>query len=311
MGNFDIETQSCDRNRSFNEECIIAYKIYDQCRLQNCLTPSILGPARAARCAGNCNDNICDGDIIVPPCNAAAVSIKDLELCSISIVNKSKNPFKPGFWDIEVKYVFVYTLVFRTADYDDLCCIRANSTYTTKVTLFGSIGTDVLTVTDLFGPVTSTDSSGPYVTVDGKAVALAAELKYCSNNCNCGCNNCGCNNCGCNNCTNNNCGCNNCGCNDCGCCVDSTNEEPVAVNVTIGLFSIVKIFHPINMLVHSTGICVPEECEGVSSSNPCDFFNSIDFPMNVFSPPGSDQFNCDCNNKNCNTCRTLSSCNCK
>lgn len=99
------------------ETCIIAQKIFDQCRIQKCLTADILGPARAAKNAvPNCNEMLCEGDIIVPPCNAADVSIQDLELERIDILRKKPNPLQEGCWDLELKYVFNYTLEFQRAD---------------------------------------------------------------------------------------------------------------------------------------------------------------------------------------------------
>ena len=55
---FDLSARNCCNNSSNNsnnsntgagETCIIAQKIFDQCRIQKCLTADILGPARAAR----------------------------------------------------------------------------------------------------------------------------------------------------------------------------------------------------------------------------------------------------------------------
>lgn len=32
MGAFELENEVCDRNKCTDEQCIIAYKVYDQCR---------------------------------------------------------------------------------------------------------------------------------------------------------------------------------------------------------------------------------------------------------------------------------------
>ncbi len=49
------------------QECIIALKVYDSVRLQDCLNGLELGPARAAEC-GNIGDEVYDeGDVIDPP----------------------------------------------------------------------------------------------------------------------------------------------------------------------------------------------------------------------------------------------------
>ena len=98
---FDLSARNCCSNEpnhsGAGETCIIAQKIFDQCRIQKCLTADMLGPARAARNNGNsCNDMLCEGDIIVPPCNAADVSIRDLELEQIEILRKKANPLQEG-----------------------------------------------------------------------------------------------------------------------------------------------------------------------------------------------------------------------
>lgn len=36
--------------------------------------------------------------------------------------------------------------------------------------------------------------------------------------------------------------------------------------------------------------CIPKECENVSPLSPCDFFESLDFPMDVFAPPQKAEF---------------------
>ncbi len=275
MGTFEFSNRCDNNNSAFTNECIMADKVFDQCRLQLCLTPDNLGPARASRCTNACGDIYSEGDIITPPCNAASVMADNFSLGKILIENKKPNPFRPGFWDITVKYIFNYTLIFTSVDGDELCRICATSSFTTKLTLFGSVCTDVVTASDLYhnGPV----NSGPYVTVDGKAVVLAAELKYpvagtntCCNCCNC-CDCCS---------TNKNCSCVNSA---------DTNDCPSAVNMTIGLFSVVKLFRPVNIIVPSSGYCTPDECAGtgVSGQSVCDFFDSIEFPFDIFSPPAT------------------------
>lgn len=275
MGTFEFGSRCDNSGSAFTNECIMANRVFDQCRLQLCLTPDNLGPARAARCSNACGDIYNEGDIITPPCNAASVMTDNFSLCRILIENKKPNPFRPGFWDITIKYIFTYTLIFTSVDGDELCRICAASSYTTKLTLFGSVCTDVVTASDLYAH--NPNNSGPYVTVEGKAVALAAELKYPVNSCNACCNCCNCCECGCGN---NNCGCGN---------LSDTNDCPAAVNITIGLFSVVKLFRPVDIIVPSSGYCTPNECEGtgVSGQNVCDFFDSIEFPFDIFSPPAT------------------------
>ncbi len=35
---------------------------------------------------------------------------------------------------------------------------------------------------------------------------------------------------------------------------------------------------------------IPAECEETSALNPCDFFDSLDFPMDIFAPPQKAEF---------------------
>jgi len=280
MGTFELEN-SIDISaecRTPSENCIIAQKIFDQCRLQKCLSPAILGPARAARTIPACNEMFCEGDIIVPPCNAASVTMRNLILSKIEILSKKKNPLKNGCWDIEIKYVFKYTLEFRKSDGTEICSIPATSVYTLKVTLFGSTESDVTSATDMYSCHENL-MGGPFVSVEGKAMGLQAELKYPSN-CGCGCGT------GCGTGCGNDCG-TGCG-NDCGTGPgndDTAFGAPIAVNVTIGLFTVIKVFRTVNMLVHSLGNCIPEKMVGPASEmDPCDFFDRLKFPMEIFAP---------------------------
>ena len=185
MGAFEFENNAeitarccgCNSNNNQNEACIIAQKIFDQCRVQKCLSPDILGPARSV-CGGmnGCNDMMCDGDIIIPPVNAATVTMHNPELSRIDILRKCPNTFREGCWDLELRYVFDYTLEFRRADGCPIGCTDATSSYTLKVTLFGSTESDVTTVSDLFD-CCGNSHGGPFVTAEGKPVGLAAELK--------------------------------------------------------------------------------------------------------------------------------------
>lgn len=261
QGAEDVQGQQTDRRR-IKQECIIAFKVYDQCRQQDCLTPDIIGPARAACTTTLGGVTVQEGEIIPPPSDAAAVTIDDLRLKKIIIVDKEPNQFKPGYWDIDLKYVFKYTLTFREADGDVIGCIKANSIFNKKVTLFGSVGSDIVIGTDLLGDQSDTLDADPFVLSEGKAVALDAELKYCPCRKDC-----------------------------CEALSPESNQGAVEVLVTIGLFTIVKLFRIVQLTVESRGFCIPRECEEVSPLNPCEFFDSIDFPMDIFAPPQIEDFN--------------------
>ncbi len=249
-----------NRPNGLKDECIIAFKVYDSCRQQDCLTSDIIGPARAASTAtatagtGNCEFTV--GEIITPPSDAAAVTISNLTVSDVIVVSKTPNTFRPGYWDIDLKYVFSYTISFRNINGEVNCTVNAQSVYNKPVTLFGSVATDTSLATDLLngssGGEETTLSGAPFVLVESKAVALKAELGYDS------------------------------------CCCDST--DPTQVNVTIGLFTIIKLYRLVNLVVESKGFCVPEKCTDTGAIDPCDYFENLDFPLDIFDPPQKREF---------------------
>ena len=267
MGNTNSNTQvagAADNNvlnpRRLREECLIAMKVYDSCRQQDCLTAAQMGPARAAECGCIGDQHFKEGDVINPPDNAAAVTIDRMRVKRVIIVEKEPNPFKNGFWDVDLKYVFEYRLTFREADGSLVGSIKANSIFNKKVTLFGSIGTDIVISSDLFCHLngdSKTIDADPYILVEARAVALSAELRYARRRGN---------------------------------TVEDVAPTPNEVDVTIGLFTIIKLFRIVQLSVESRGFCIPPECEDISPLNPCDFFENLDFPMDIFAPPQKPEF---------------------
>lgn len=282
-GNNNNNGISGTSGNSVKDECIIALKVYDFCRIQECLTCSVLGPARAAGDSTCTYQTFESGEIIKPPSNAAAVSINNLTVKRVVVVNKRVNPFKPGYWDIDLKFVFVYTLVFRNVNGEEICNIQAQSIYNTQLTLFGSITTETLISTDLFNDEGGSANlqADPFVLVESKAVPLTAELRY----------------------------------SDAQCCCDDDVAEAIDVQVTIGLFAIIKLFRLVNLVVESKGFCVPNECEQTSALNACEFFDSLDFPLDIFAPPQKKEFlagvsaNIPANNSN-NSSNSSNNCGC-
>jgi hypothetical protein len=280
-GHAGIETlfDGADRDKPVKDDCIIALKVYDQFRTQDCLTEEEIGPARAAedKCIGDIDYR--EGAVIEPPNNAATATVEGLKVKKVIIVEKEPNPFKPGYWDIDLKYVFEYKLTFREADGSSVGKIKANSIFNKRVCMFGSTGSDIVISTDLIthpNGESATIDSAPFVQVEAKAVALSSELKYHRRRPH----------------------------GDEGC-----SPSPNRVICTIGLFSIVKIFRIVDILVQSKGFCIPPECEDPEPLNACEFFENLDFPMDIFAPPnkkdekngkktnnrhGSNHTDCDC-----------------
>ena len=288
MGIFDFDNNCVSGGDKIKEECIVALKVYDACRQQNCLQGDDIGPARAATCGTFCcGMTLEQGEIITPPENAASVSVDNFKIEKVIIVKKEPNPFRVGYWDIDLKYIFSYDLVFRNVNGCILCTVPAQSVYNKKITLFGSVTTDSLISTDFVSSNGNSFDTGnqPFVLVESKAVALNAELAY----------------------------------NNCCCCDENDNADQVSL--TIGLFSIIKLFRLVNLTVESKGFCIPKECEDVSSISPCEFFDNLDFPMDIFAPPQKREFLAgisgnipderrnDSDNNNCG-CGCNNSCSC-
>ena len=93
-----------------------------------------------------------------------------------------------------------------------------------------------------------------------------------------------------------------CNCNCCCCCQEndlpdavlSSLNEPLMfdgderhqkryLTVSLGLFSVVRLVRPTQLLVQATEYCIPEkECASVEDDNPCRVFHSMPFPVNEF-----------------------------
>ena len=158
MGAFELqdtlhvpaETTECEGRgripappKKIKDECIVAYKVYDSCRRQNCLTASELGPALAAEdfCLGSEEHHM--GDIIRPPHDAASVTMDQPRIEKIHIIDKKPSQFRNGFWDVGVKYSFEYELTFRDSTGCIIGTARAMNFFNSKTTLFGSHGSEV------------------------------------------------------------------------------------------------------------------------------------------------------------------------
>jgi len=244
---------SIPKPKIIKDECIVANKVYDSCRRQDCLTPRELGPSRAAvRCTIG-EEAHQAGDVIRPPSGAASVSMDDLKITKIHVLDKKPCPFRRGFWDVDIKYTFEYKLTFLDTAGCEIGNIEAQNVFTGKTLLFGSIGGGLTIGTDLFtrGSEAITFDSAPLIWVEAKAVGLGAKLHHHHG---------------------------------------GGHHHSREVHCTIGLFCTLKLFRIVHLNVQSTGFCIPEECTGSHDVNPCEFFTGLDFPMDLFAPPKRQEF---------------------
>ena len=235
-----------DRRR-VKDECIVAYKVYDSCRRQNCLTPREIGPARAAKETTIGDTTFHAGEFIRPPAHAGTVTMDNVRISKIHVVDKQPCPFRTGFWDVSIKYVFEYRLTFREVGGKIIePQVEANSFFNMKVTLFGSVGGDLVIATDMHNKSDGTTfDAAPFIWIEAKALSLDSRIS------------------------------------------DQCGGE---VHVTLGLFSILKLFRLVHLNVQSKGFCIPDECQDQGDINPCEYFADLDFPMDIFAPPQRPEF---------------------
>ena len=92
-------------------------------------------------------------------------------------------------------------------------------------------------------------------------------------------------------------------CNVCDCCVEDTIPScgaSKAILVTLGLFSIVQLERDAQILIPAYDYCVPDRECNCDTSNPCETFKSIDFPVDEFFPQDKNGSSCcdPCDTKN-------------
>ena len=220
-------------------------------------------PLLALKIYGSCRHKNClgigdvgparsdDGNPIVPPHDAKSVTIENLHVRRIVIAKKEANALKPGFWNLVISYIFDYDLHFSGDDGEHIQTHQATNSFTRRVTLFGSTGAEITIATDLFSHGETTMGGEPFVMAEAKALGLAAEILQ--KHCH-------------------------------------HTEEPPHVAVTIGLFSIIKLYRMVSLQVESRGFVIPEPCREIAPPNPCDIFEDLDFPMDSFAPPQKHEF---------------------
>ncbi|MGH4120193.1 hypothetical protein [Clostridium sp.] len=287
----NLERSYVEPKQVLSEECIIASKIYGKCRQQDCLRPDFVLPepgVESIPIAGSRSGEVANiisigGTVLTTPITPNSLISFPQNLVNYGkIVNggviisgiellppeKQEHLFSSeGYWKVTIVYQFSYKLQLigyagtplviglstdppgpiPTKDY-----ICAYSEYEKQIILFGGIGnSDIYLASTLYsnnGPYNY--QNAPYVDVQAKAVPLAVNL---------------------------------------GIYVDPCSEQfpcpDNTIGVTIGLFTIIKLFRLVNITVQSEGNCDIPLCDPILPGDPCSFFNEIPFPFDDFDPP--------------------------
>jgi len=275
------------------EECIIAAKVYGKCRQQDCLRPDFLEPEPGvdsipitSSLSGETANIVSigtttlttpistNGQLIFPPnlVKYGKIVEESFKVADIQITNEpEQNLFAAdGYWKVTIRYQFTYKLQLigfagtplviglstdppATTPTKDFIC--AYSFYEKQIVLFGGVGNkNIYMASNLFsnvGPFTS--QNAPYVYVQAKATPLAISLG-----------------------------------NFIDPCIREVNPCPDnIIGVTIGLFTIIKLYRLVNMTVETSGNCDIPLCDPLIPGDPCSFFNEIPFPFDDFDPPTS------------------------
>jgi len=275
----------CERDLSKIREavCIQVEKVYDSCKEKDCIEN-----ARVLFRNPECIQRLINRAINVKCRRAEVIDVyADVE----------EVPFKRGFYTVDVKFFIRVTLDFfvpRNNGGTRICTRRGIVLFDKKVVLFGSEGNVKIfkshyVENGIDTPITSTlqQDNLPISKIEvAEPICLNARIQDLLDKLF----------------------------DDC-CCADHVPSRVLAalgedeedefdrveaaadtrhegqiplrrVVVTLGLFSIVKLVRFVQLLIPAFDFCVPNKvCIASTDENPCELFETIEFPVNEFFPP--------------------------
>ncbi len=204
-------------------------------------------------------------------------------------------PFNNGFYKVTVRY-------YIKVDLEACVCIGKSQAFSgiavleKDVILFGGEGNVVSYYSNEdngycnIGNINTTATNAPVAVVETVApIVLSTKVVECCNPCGCECNEIP---------------ASICGCID-GQLITTTHDSTPKLVLCFGIFSVIRIERPAQILVQATDYSVPDkECtQATSSDDPCALFGTLPFPINEFkttmtptSEPGSTRTGgCGCN----------------
>jgi len=250
-----MDDKKCDRCKE--AVCIQTMQIYDSCKSKECVDDlKVYFTATAQRTIDN----------------AVSVRAKEAEVIWV-FSDVEPVPFNKGFYTVDIRYFFKVTL--------DAYCgasvpskVSGLAVYEKKIVLFGSEGSAKIfsskykeNAADVQGWRKTNLPEAIIEVVD--PVALSAKI---TEDKKCGCE-----------------------CDPCaipGCVTNLFDEcivtDPADKNVyvTLGLFTIIKLERNVQILIPAYDFCLPDkECVAVEDDNPCELFETLEFPVDEFFPP--------------------------
>jgi hypothetical protein len=241
--------------------CIQVEKVYDSCQEKDCIEN-----ARVTFCCLTPTQR----DIINSAFN---VKVRRATVKNV-ITDIEPVPFKRGFYTVDIKYIIEVTLDFFT----NICGtpeshpIRGEISFDKKIILFGSEGS-VKIFKSHFEKHAPDVSMGCKLQQDNLPIAkievaepipLNAKIRGILDKLF----------------DEETLGESECGCEESRCILTKR------VYVTVGIFSIIKLVRLVQLVVPAFNFCYPnKECIASTDENPCELFETIDFPFDEFFPP--------------------------
>jgi hypothetical protein len=249
--------------------CVHVEKVYDNCREKDCIEDAVV----------DFTENV--QDLIN---NAVKVKTKDAEVVAVS-ADLEPVPFKRGYYTVNVRYLIKVMVEFCYRDMNgNLVSSSPKVGYVSfdkTVILFGSEGrvkifksVDSSSTAPLYGDSGSDACGGSLVEQDNlpnvkvevaEPLVLNTRIKRIHHR--------------------------HPRTND-----EDENAESMVIPqkrvvVTLGLFSIIKLVRLVQLLVPAFNFCYPnKECIASTNEDPCEIFDSIEFPLDQFFPPQKFEF---------------------
>lgn len=245
--------------------CVDCDKIYDSVRDKDCLEDLKVFLTE-------CGQDIVD--------RATNIRCKCVEVLWTHITVDAV-PFNRGYYSVYVRFYFkiLFEACVPGGKSQEFCGLAV---YDKKCVLFGSEGNVSIFTSEAYKNdfcCNIADMTGDYKTNMPKVVVEVAppiclnvklvekQYKY------------GCCCCTCDQIPENICHCFN------GCMTDEFGVK--ALYVSLGLFTVIRIERPVSLVLSASDFCVPEKESALSSdtSDPCELFKKMNFPVNDFFPP--------------------------
>gem|GEM_PF-23462 len=255
--------------------CVHTSKVYDSCRSKECLRDIRVYLCREAQELLNAG-----GIVSVKPRSAELLCVR---------IDVERVQFNRGFYTVDIRFFYkieseISCAVGRPRIVDGL------SVFDKRVVLFGGEGGARIFssrfVEDGADVQLCPDSNKPTAVVEVvDPILLDARIVSPDTSCNCCC-------CALQEVPNRICGCFE------GDDIVLGTDNCYKLFVTLGQFSIIRLERDIQLLMPAYDICLPcRDCSnsgagGSESQDPCEIFDSFDFPIDEFFPPKQDGLGC-------------------